>query len=119
MHADHAHAPVEDETQRAIVLSREQFARLTAFLRAGFQRDSAGRTMPLIGRGYSSNDMFYEVSYNYMHDMPLKKDNEYHKYQITGIGIGRTAGRIVSLCHGSRAFLRRVAAERRRRPQQS
>ena len=55
MHADHAHAPVEDETQRAIVLSREQFARLTAFLRAGFQLDSAGRTMPVIGRGYSSN----------------------------------------------------------------
>ncbi|HEY5722735.1 MAG TPA: TIGR02117 family protein [Allosphingosinicella sp.] len=61
MHADHAHAPVEDETQRAIVVSREQYARLTAFLRAGFQRDSKGRTIPLIGRGYSSNDMFYEA----------------------------------------------------------
>ena len=61
MHADHAHAPAPDETQRPIVLTREQYARLSAFMLASFQRDPNGRTMPLIGRGYSSNDMFYEA----------------------------------------------------------
>jgi uncharacterized protein (TIGR02117 family) len=61
MHADHAHLPAEDETQRAIVLSPEQYARLCEFLLASFQRDGADRTMPLIGRGYARNDMFYEA----------------------------------------------------------
>jgi uncharacterized protein (TIGR02117 family) len=61
MHADHAHLPGPDETQRPIVLTREQYARLTAYLRASFQRDAQGRTIPLTGRGYSSNDMFYEA----------------------------------------------------------
>ncbi len=61
MHADHAHAPAPDEIQRPITLTSEQYARLTEFLVAGFQRDSKGRTIPLIGRGYSANDMFYEA----------------------------------------------------------
>jgi uncharacterized protein (TIGR02117 family) len=61
MHADHAHLPAEDETQRAIVLTSDQYARLTEFILASFQRGANGRTIPLIGRGYSTNDMFYEA----------------------------------------------------------
>ena len=61
MHADHDHAPVPTDYQRPITLSRAEYARLTAFLRAGFQRDGEGRTMPLIGRGYGGSDMFYEA----------------------------------------------------------
>ena len=61
MHADHAHLPAANETQRPIVLTREQYRRLTDYMRSSFQRDARGRTIPLIGRGYSTNDMFYEA----------------------------------------------------------
>ena len=61
MHADHDHAPRPNDLQRPIRLSREQYARLAAFLRADFQRDGKGRTLPLIGRGYGDSDMFYEA----------------------------------------------------------
>jgi uncharacterized protein (TIGR02117 family) len=61
MHAEHDHAPIPNDHQRPIVLTREQYRRLSAFLRAGFQRDGDGRTMPLIGRGYGQSDMFYEA----------------------------------------------------------
>src|SRR5687768_11616504 len=61
MHAEHDHAPAPNDHQRPITLTREQYVRLSAFLRAGFQRDREGRTIPLIGRGYGSDDMFYEA----------------------------------------------------------
>lgn len=61
MHADHDHDPRESEDQRAITLSREEYRRLVAFARSSFQRDSSGRTIPLVGRGYGASDMFYEA----------------------------------------------------------
>jgi uncharacterized protein (TIGR02117 family) len=61
MHADHDHDPQAGEDQRPITLSREEYRRLVAFARASFQRDSRGRTIPLIGRGYGGSDMFYEA----------------------------------------------------------
>ena len=61
MHADHDHAPQPNDYQRPITLTREQYARLSSFLRAAFQRDGHGRTLPLIGRGYNESDMFYEA----------------------------------------------------------
>jgi uncharacterized protein (TIGR02117 family) len=61
MHAEHDHAPSPNDHQRPIVLTREQYARLSAFMRASFQRGEDGRTMPLIGRGYGQTDMFYEA----------------------------------------------------------
>jgi uncharacterized protein (TIGR02117 family) len=61
MHADHDHAPQPNEFQRPIILTHEQYGRLVAFIRASFQRDAQGRTMPLIGRGYGPSDMFYEA----------------------------------------------------------
>ncbi len=61
MHADHDHKPQASETQRPIVLTREEYRRLAAFARASFQYDGQGRTMPLIGRGYGASDMFYEA----------------------------------------------------------
>ena len=62
MHADHDTAPRPNEYQRPLVLRREEYARLVAFMRESFQRDSKGRTIPLLGRGYAANDMFYEAN---------------------------------------------------------
>ena len=61
MHADHDDHPQPTDYQRPITLSRDEYRRLVAFARSSFQLDSAGRTMPLIGRGYGGSDMFYEA----------------------------------------------------------
>jgi uncharacterized protein (TIGR02117 family) len=61
MHADHDHRPRASETQRPIVLTREEYRRLAAFARASFQYDARGRTMPILGRGYGASDIFYEA----------------------------------------------------------
>ncbi|HEX8381233.1 MAG TPA: TIGR02117 family protein, partial [Allosphingosinicella sp.] len=61
MHADHDHHPQASETQRPIVLTREEYRRLAAFARASFQYDAKGRTLPILGRGYGASDMFYEA----------------------------------------------------------
>jgi uncharacterized protein (TIGR02117 family) len=61
VHADHDHRPRPNDHQRPITLSRDEYRRLAAFIRASFQSDAQGRTLPLIGRGYGGSDMFYEA----------------------------------------------------------
>lgn len=59
MHVDNFHDPKPLDYQRPILLSDEQYRRLTRFLLASFDyRD--GQWMPLIGRGYGPSDVFYE-----------------------------------------------------------
>jgi uncharacterized protein (TIGR02117 family) len=61
VHADHDNDPHPDEYQRPLTLSRAEYRRLVAFIRASFRYDAKGRTMPLPGRGYGPGDMFYEA----------------------------------------------------------
>ena len=61
MHADHDRDPRVTQDTRPIVLRREEYRRLVEFARASFQYDSKGRTMPILGRGYGTSDMFYEA----------------------------------------------------------
>ena len=61
MHADHDHDPQPNNYQRPMVLTPHEYRRLVGFLRASFQRDANGRTIPLLGRGYGGSDMFYEA----------------------------------------------------------
>jgi uncharacterized protein (TIGR02117 family) len=61
MHADHDHQPQAGDHQRPITLTRDEYGRLVGFLRASFQVDGKGRTIPLLGRGYGGSDMFYEA----------------------------------------------------------
>jgi uncharacterized protein (TIGR02117 family) len=44
-----------------LTLSREEYRRLVAYLRASFRYDSEGRTIPVPGRGYGPSDAFYEA----------------------------------------------------------
>jgi uncharacterized protein (TIGR02117 family) len=60
VHADHDSDPQPDEYQRPLMLSPAEYARLVAFIRASFRYDRQGRTIPLLGRGYGPEDMFYE-----------------------------------------------------------
>jgi uncharacterized protein (TIGR02117 family) len=65
LHVEHAHDPRPDEWQRPIRLSPAEYYRLTRYIGARFERDSSGRAIPLIGRGYSEWDMFYEARGGY------------------------------------------------------
>jgi uncharacterized protein (TIGR02117 family) len=61
MHADHDHDPQPDEYTRPLTVSREQYRRLATRIRASFQLDEKGRTIPVLDRGYGGSDMFYEA----------------------------------------------------------
>jgi uncharacterized protein (TIGR02117 family) len=65
IHVDHVQGPGEGPEQRSLTLSREEYERLVAFVRARFTRDAAGRSVPLLGRGYGEHDMFYEAEGGY------------------------------------------------------
>jgi uncharacterized protein (TIGR02117 family) len=65
IHADHDHHPQAEPAQRPITLSRDQYRRLVAYIRAGFRLDPAGRTIPVPGRGYGASDAFYEANGTY------------------------------------------------------
>ena len=49
----------------AITLSRDEYRRLVAYIRAGFLTDAQGRTIPVAGRGYGPTDAFYEANGTY------------------------------------------------------
>ena len=61
VHADHAHDPQPNEWQRPLRISRAQYRKLAEHIAASFQHDAQGRTIPVLGRGYSGSDMFYEA----------------------------------------------------------
>ncbi len=65
LHVEHVHNPEPDRWQRPIKLRPAEYRRLVAYVRARFRLDSRGLTMPLIGRGYGANDMFYEANGGY------------------------------------------------------
>jgi len=65
LHVDHVRAPGVSGEQRALRLSVEEYRRLVEFVRARFRLDDAGRTIPVLGRGYGEHDMFYEAHGGY------------------------------------------------------
>jgi uncharacterized protein (TIGR02117 family) len=65
LHVDHVQDPQEGSEQRAITLSPDEYRRLVDFIRPRFQLDAAGRTVPVPGRGYQTNDAFYEARGGY------------------------------------------------------
>jgi uncharacterized protein (TIGR02117 family) len=65
IHADHDHNPQPGPAQRPITLSRDEYRRLVAYVRAGFRTDGQGRTIPVPARGYGATDAFYEGTGTY------------------------------------------------------
>jgi uncharacterized protein (TIGR02117 family) len=84
VHVEHDHDPRPDEWQRPIVVRPEEYRRLTAFIRARFRRDANGRTIPVLGRGYSGWDMFYEAEGGYSFVLTC---NEWTGRALRGAGI--------------------------------
>jgi uncharacterized protein (TIGR02117 family) len=60
MHVDYTHNPQPDEYQKPLKVTRAQYRALAVHMAKSFQRGADGRTVPVLGRGYTSSDMFYE-----------------------------------------------------------
>jgi len=65
LHVEHIDRPRPDPWQRPIRISHEQYRRLAGFIQARFRLDAGGRPLPMLGRGYGPNDMFYEANGGY------------------------------------------------------
>jgi uncharacterized protein (TIGR02117 family) len=61
MHVEHDWNPRPNEYQKSFRISRDQYRRLSRYILASFDRDLAGNTIPLLGRGYGPADTFYEA----------------------------------------------------------
>jgi len=65
LHVEHVDRPRDEERQRPIRITRDQYRRLAGFIQMRFRLDSGGRPIPVLGRGYGPGDMFYEASGGY------------------------------------------------------
>ena len=61
MHVEHEWNPRVNEDQQRLVLTPDQYRRLAGHMVRSFELDGAGRTRPLLGRGYGPADVFYEA----------------------------------------------------------
>ena len=65
LHVVHVDRPQAEPDQRPIRISHAQYRRLSGFIQARFRMDPGGRPIPLLGRGYGPDDMFYEANGGY------------------------------------------------------
>ena len=61
LHVEHLPEPWPDQDSRPVTLSPDEYRRLARAIRSHFRPDPAGRTIPLLGRGYFEYDVFYEA----------------------------------------------------------
>jgi hypothetical protein len=57
--------PRPEAWQRPIRIAPDQYRRLAGFIQRRFRLDRGGRPIPVLGRGYGPNDMFYEANGGY------------------------------------------------------
>jgi len=60
VHVEHVHDPQSDAYTKPLRISGPEFSRLTRFIKDSFVLDQAGRPVPVLGKGYSGGDAFYE-----------------------------------------------------------
>ena len=65
LHVEHIHRPRAEAWQRPIRITPGQYRRLAGYIQRRFQLDRGGRPIPVLGRGYSGADMFYEANGGY------------------------------------------------------
>jgi uncharacterized protein (TIGR02117 family) len=65
LHVEHVHQPRPEPGQRPIRITPDQYRRLAGYIQRRFRLDRGGRPMPLLGRGYGPNDMFYAANGGY------------------------------------------------------
>jgi uncharacterized protein (TIGR02117 family) len=65
MHVEHLARPRPSPDTRPLTLDRQAYSRLVATVTDGFVTQDAGRAIPLLGRGYGNDDVFYEATGRY------------------------------------------------------
>lgn len=83
MHVEHSIRPLPWDGNRELVLSREQYLALVAYVRASFRRDERGRPQLIPDAGYASYDAFYDGVGSYS---PLVTCNEWVSCGLREIG---------------------------------
>jgi len=86
MHVEYVARPQDYQAVR-VALDEEQYARLVAYVRAGFARDTQGRAMRIDHPGYFATDAFFEGTGHYT---PWLTSNEWVRRGLADAGI-RTA----------------------------
>ena len=61
MHATYLHSLAPGPDTVPLYLSKAEYARLIAYIKASFRYDAAGHTQHIKGHSYGSNDAFYEA----------------------------------------------------------
>ncbi|MFM9989057.1 TIGR02117 family protein [Flavobacterium sp.] len=65
MHTTFCKSISENESCKKIIISKENYKKLVAFINDSFQRDSNKSLQYIYGRGYAKNDAFYEAKGSY------------------------------------------------------
>jgi len=65
LHVEHIDRPRPEDWQRPLRLTPVQYRRLAGFIQRRFRLDPGGRPIPVLGRGYAANDIFYEAHGGY------------------------------------------------------
>ena len=61
MHVEHELDPAPNEYQQPLLITPDQYRRLSAHILKSFELDAVARAKPLLGRGYGYADVFYEA----------------------------------------------------------
>ncbi|TAJ16383.1 MAG: DUF2459 domain-containing protein [Planctomycetota bacterium] len=83
LHVEHSVRPLPWGATREVVLSREQYVALVAYVRASFRRDEQGRPKRIGAARYGSYDAFYEAVGSYS---PLMTCNEWVSRGLRAVG---------------------------------
>lgn len=65
IHVEHLAHPRPSPDTRPLLLDQQAYRRLVAEVIEGFATQEAGRPIPLLGRGYGDDDVFYEATGRY------------------------------------------------------
>ena len=87
LHVEYLPSPREGAATRRLLLTPEQYRRLTAFIRAAIARDDAGQAVWMRGYHYHEQDAFYLAKGRYS---PLTTCNQWVRDALAASGV-RTA----------------------------
>src|SRR5690606_380712 len=65
MHVEHVGRPRPSGDARPLLLEPEAYSRLVAYIRNSFAVHADGPGAPIVGKGYGSNDVFYDARGHY------------------------------------------------------
>ena len=84
MHIEHLGQPRVSPAMRPMRLDPEAYRRLVASIERYFVLDQSRRTIPLLGRGYGPNDIFYEARGRYS---ALTTSNQWTSDRLAEAGV--------------------------------